>query len=439
MFDVALDLVEGFTCDCKDNPGHACTKCLVDRSSYSYSDILSLAEVYDWLKEQKKQFRTVPATISAISPGCRYDVRKAKEILYDAINSNDAHSITFFIPKESALVVDDWCDATKEIGNLLRQAQANGKRIHLVVEKDTTQTDALDTFALFNTVNKLGWFDSVSGAQFGGQVRSVLLVEGTTGIEHYFTTDFDKFPLSNQWGTGCDDLFSDGLQPKFTAATLPDAADVQALLANGRNTLLDGLIPDGAYSTATIFRSIILPYVIKGDQAVIQSLSSVLNGKRVAVKYCEKYLVNPLGCHMLVGLIKEIRDRYNLDIDSVTLSLDDSQCDNPRQNDYTPIRYSFKDNADRDDYISDLIDGEFNLRPCIRVNGSDHHRWLRFVTAAGDVVEIRPDHGISGGWYSSLKYQDLPCPGGAPIPFRKNRTPGKPEESILFYLSIKKA
>lgn len=437
VFDKALDLVEGFACDCKDHPGHACTKCLVDRNSYSYSGILSLAEVYEWLKEQKKQFRTVPATISATSPSCRYDVRRPLDILRDSVERNDVSSITFFIPKEGNLSADDWNDRNIEINALILKARSKGKTVNLVIERDGAMADPLDIFSLFNTASKLSWMGSVSGASFSGITRSVLLLEGQGVTEHYFTTDFDRLPLSNQWGVGCDNVFCDSTHPSYIPAQLPSSADVQALLANGKNILKDGLIPDGSYSTNGIFSQIVKPFVVRGDPATLQALSSVLTGKHAYVRFCENYLVNPLACHMLVGLIKEIRDTYHLTIDGISLSLDSNLCNNYRQNDYSYIKQPFSCNKDRDDYITELIDDAFNLLPVITANNSDHYRWLRFATDDGETVEIRPDHGLSGGWFSTLQYKDLPSLRQSPINFKKNRVPGKPEESILYYLCIK--
>lgn len=140
---------------------------------------------------------------------------------------------------------------------------------------------------------------------------------------------------------------------------------------------------------------------------------------------------------MLVGLIKEIRDTYHLTIDGISLSLDSNLCNNYRQNDYSYIKQPFSCNKDRDDYITELIDDAFNLLPVITANNSDHYRWLRFATDDGETVEIRPDHGLSGGWFSTLQYKDLPSLRQSPINFKKNRVPGKPEESILYYLCIK--
>ena len=438
VFDVALDIVEGFVCDCKDHPGSACTKCLVDRNSYSYSDILSLYDVYEWLKNQKKQFRSVPAAINTLSPGCRYDLRMPIEILKQAVSRSDVNAITFFIPKECTRMADDWNDAASDIHMSILNAKQKGKQVKLILEKPS-QSEPLEEFSLFNTANKMGWLDSVQGASFSGPIRSVLLLEGSGVVEHYFTTDFDKIPLSNQWGVGCNDVFCDNRAPAFNLIGLPTAADMTALMAAGKTTLRDGFIPDGAYSTDAIFQRIIVPYVIKNDASVIGTLRSVLDGKRVKVAFCDNYLVNALACHMLAGLIVEIQNFYHLSIDAVDLFLDASLCDNSRQNDYTKIGYSYKCNSDRDEFITDLIEKGIGITPSILINNTHHHRWLKIVTIDGDVFEIRPDHGLSGGWYSALQYGDLPYLGNSPVTFKKNKKNGKPEESILYYLRLTKA
>ena len=47
------------------------------------------------------------------------------------------------------------------------------------------------------------------------------------------------------------------------------------------------------------------------------------------------------------------------------------------------------------------------------------------------MLEIRPDHGISGGWKSSSKYMNLDSLGGMTEAFREGG-------DVLYYVIIKK-
>ena len=63
----------------------------------------------------------------------------------------------------------------------------------------------------------------------------------------------------------------------------------------------------------------------------------------------------------------------------------------------------------------------------------DHYRWLRIQPLGEDkYVEIRPDHGILGGWKSSHIYGDLN------YMTEYSKIESKDDISIVYYLIIKK-
>lgn len=442
VIKTAYAIVSGFTCDCKYHPGQACAKCLMDRGTYSYAGLLSTADVYDWLTLEMKQFKTVPANILSLSPSCRYEPRTLIEILNDAVDNNSIQTIEIFIPKENELIPADWNDSNSQLGNLFRKAQSVGKVLNLYLEYDKNDNDIASVFSIYNSATALSWFNNVSTVEFSGTVRSAIVLKGIAGdIQHYFTPVFDSLPLSNLWSTECDELYQDSEYPAMSSLNLPTAADIQAQFAGGKRSIVDGFIKDSTYSSDTIFRDILLPQVIKGDAQLIHGIETVLNNQLVTVEFTENYLVNPISCIILTGLIKEIKDRYHLSIDKIVLNLDNACCKNsniyiPISNQY--IRYNFDKQENRDAYITDLMQKELHITPSIHVNRIDHHRWLRFTVASGKFLEIRPEHGIGAGWENNtLKHKDLAYLS-LPINFKKIRKTGEPEPSIVYYLVLDK-
>jgi len=440
VIKTAYTIVRGYTCDCKEHPGQACAKCLIDRGTYSYAGLLSTADVYEWLKLEMKQFKSVPANILSLSPSCRYEPRTLIEILNDAIDNSAIQTIEVFVPKENELIPADWNDSNSQLGNLFRNAKLVGKTLNLYLEYDKNDNDIATLFSIYNSATALSWFDKVSTVEFTGAVRSAIVLKDIRGgIQHYFTPVFDSLPLSNLWATECDELYQDSGYPTMRHLYLPTAADIQALFAGGTRTIVDGFIKDSTYYSDAIFRDILLPQVIKGDTKLIQGINAVLNNQHITVEFTENYLVNPISCIILTGLIKEIRDRYNIVIDSVVLNLDNACCKNP--NDCIPIseqyiRYNFDSQKDRDVYITGLMQSELGLKPTILINQIDHHRWLRFTAPSGQFVEIRPEHGIGAGWENRyLKHKNLPSLP-LPISFRKIRKFREPEPSIVYYVVL---
>ena len=62
---------------------------------------------------------------------------------------------------------------------------------------------------------------------------------------------------------------------------------------------------------------------------------------------------------------------------------------------------------------------------------ADHHRWLRIETKDGERVEIRPDHGISGGYISNSRYMNLESLSGSVNAMRG-------DGDVLYYVIVKR-
>lgn len=439
----AYNIVSGFSCDCKDHPGQACAKCLMTKGTYAYAGLLSTADVYNWLEKEMKMFRTVPGNILSISPSCRCEPRDLQEILEDAVDNSAVCSIDLFIPKENELIASDWNDSNSPVGDLLHKAQAAGKKINLFIEYDKNDKDLGTQFILYNTAIALSWFDSVSGAEFTGGVRSAIVLTDAAGIhQNFFTPVFDSIPLSDSWGTDCDEIYQDNLYPKYNPLALPTQNDIQKLLAGGKRMVLDGEIVNGIYHTDRIFEDFVVKQVIKGNAQMMNGIDAIIKGQHIDIQFTESYLTSPLACIMLVGLIKELKARFNLYIDSISLNLDSSCCINtkarqaynqiPVNDQY--IRFNFDSQIEREIFIKDLIKNELGLIPTIGVNLVDHHRWLRLTNKNNHFVEIRPDHGIGGSWKNdNFKHRDIYYMQ-LPISFQKYVPTNKPEPTIVYYV-----
>ena len=92
---------------------------------------------------------------------------------------------------------------------------------------------------------------------------------------------------------------------------------------------------------------------------------------------------------------------------------------------------NFANKEDADEYTDNLFVKVLDIEPEHSANDADHHRWLRIDTEDGGLVEIRPDHGISGGFRSGSKYMNLDTLNGTVSVDRNN-------EDVLFYVIMKK-
>ena len=179
------------------------------------------------------------------------------------------------------------------------------------------------------------------------------------------------------------------------------------------------------------FTAAIAPHVLK--QQDVDMLVEVLRGKHVDITFSDMYVNNALASLMLVYLINEMKNLFGFTIDNITLQLDSPKrkCNNDRFNDWTPINMNFSCKEDADEYTDNLFQDVLDIDPEHSFNDADHHRWLKIETEDGGCVEIRPDHGISGGYRSDSKYMNLDSLNGSVSVVRNN-------EDVLYYVIIKK-
>ena len=163
-------------------------------------------------------------------------------------------------------------------------------------------------------------------------------------------------------------------------------------------------------------------------------LVEVLKGKHVNITFSDMYVNSALASLMLVYLIKEMKQLFGYTIDSITLQLDSPKrkCYNDRYNEWTPINMNFSCKEDADEYTDNLFMNVLGIEPEHSFNDANHHRWLKIETKDGGLVEIRPDHGISGGYKSDSKYLNLDSLNGSVNVVRNN-------EDVLYYVIIKKS
>ena len=130
-----------------------------------------------------------------------------------------------------------------------------------------------------------------------------------------------------------------------------------------------------------------------------------------------------------------MKDTYNFDIKTVDLQFNGPKrrCDNLQWNGYSWITFNFPNIQMADDYVHDLFVSVLGINPNFSTIQPDHYRWLRFQPEGEDTyVEIRPDHGIGGGWKSNEQYKDLDYLDGT------TQIQMKQDTDIVYYLLTKK-
>jgi hypothetical protein len=259
-----------------------------------------------------------------------------------------------------------------------------------------------------------------------GILKTAVIVETSDKIRRYFTNNEASLSFSNNWGGDCPHVFVDDSIVSFVEQEEP------TYIASPLQVIREGITRATTFQVKNYFSAAIAPSVLKSQD--IDMLSEILRGKHVDISFSDMYVNSALASLMLVYLIKEMQDLFGFTIDNVTLQLDSPKrkCVNERFNDWTPISMNFSCKEEADNYTDKLFQELFDIDPEHSFNDADHHRWLKIEVEGGALVEIRPDHGISGGYKSDSKYMNLDTLGGSVCAFRNN-------EDVLYYVIIKKS
>ena len=425
ILDKSRKMLEESACSCHIDGG-ACAKCLVDRSNYRYASLLSKAKVLDWLNRQKNKVLDIPSNVMAVSPSAKVVYQSLKVIVKQSIKDSEVKKITLCVSDlTDDNAVTDWSSVRSEMGKYINTAVSNGKSISLAVEyHPELHTSLAEKIPFINLKDKFPDCD-VSLIKDMGNIKTAVIVESSNKVRRYFTDKDSALSFSNNWSKNCSHVFVDSTTITFTEQEEP------TYVSSPSQVVREGFTHATTFQIKNYFTAAIAPYVLKRQD--VDMLVEVLGGKHVGITFSDMYVNSALASLMLVYLISEMKNIFGFTIDNITLQLDSPKrkCNNDRFNDWTPINMNFSSKEDADEYTDNLFQDVLNINPEHSSNDADHHRWLKIGTEDGGCVEIRPDHGISGGYRSDSKYMNLDSLNGSVSVVRNN-------EDILYYVIIKK-
>lgn len=425
VFDLARQTLEETTCNCHVEGG-ACARCLVDRNNYRYASLLSKSKVLDWLNRQKNKALELPSNVKAASPSAKVVYQSLKDIVKQSIKDSEVKKITLCVSDlTDDNAIADWSSVRSEMGKYINTAVSNGKTISLAVEyHPELHVSLAEKLPFINLKDKFPDCE-VSLIKDMGTMKTAIVVESSNKVRRYFTDKDTALSFSNNWGKNCSHVFVDVSTATFTVQEEP------TYVVSPSQVVREGLTHATTFQVKNYFTAAIAPHVLK--QQDIDMLIEVLRGKHVDITFSDMYVNSALASLMLVYLINEMKNLFGFTIDNITLQLDSPKrkCNNDRFNDWTPINMNFSCKEDADKYTDDLFQDVLDIEPYHSFNDADHHRWLKIETEDGGCVEIRPDHGISGGYRSDSKYMNLDSLNGSVSIVRNN-------EDVLYYVIIKK-
>lgn len=427
IFEIARKKLENYDCECHINGG-ACAQCLIDRTNYRYANLLSKGKALDWLNRQKGKKIQLPQSVKAISPNANVVYVSLKDLVRQAISQKESTALTLCVSDlVGDFVVSEWNSIRKEIGKLIRDAVIKGKRVSLIVEYHPelhkTQGDKLP----FIDLNAKFPDCDVTLVKDMGKVKTALIVESSNILKRYMVAHEEAIPFSDNWGNTAPAVFVDSQKTDFVSEELP------VLTYSPSEVIRQGVTDVDHFRIENYFSRVLCSNILK--QPDIDFLASILKGKNVYVTFSDMYMNSALSGLMLVYLLDEMRKLFGFKISTVTLQLDSRKrkCEAQDFNNYTPINFNFPSKHEADEYTESLFSDVLDVDVDMSFKEADHHRWLKIENEDGGYIEIRPDHGISGGWRSDSTYMNIESLDGKVEVRKKNYS-----EDILYYIIINK-
>lgn len=423
IFDIARNMIEETTCNCHVDGG-ACTRCLIDRNNYRYSHLLSKSKVLDWLNKQKGCAVELPKSIKALSPQAKIVYQSLKDILKQSIDNPEVHKITLCVSDTSDdCSITDWTSIRSEMGKYLKNAVTNGKIVTIAVEYHADLHQSVSENLPFINLKDRFPDCEVKFIQDMGDLKTAIIEENSNGINRYFTDNQTILSFSNNWGEECNYLYKDKINPALNDQNPPTYVESQSVIVR------EGITHATMFQVSKYFSEAIAPSVLK--QQDLEILTKILKGQHVDIYFSDMYVNSALSSLMLVYLIKEMRSLFGFTIDTITLQLDSPKrkCNNERFDDWNKISYNFPCKEDADEYTDEVFANVLGIDPEHSFDDANHHRWLRFEISNGNSVEIRFDHGVSGGYKSDSVYMNKDSLTGSVCAIKNN-------EDVLYYIII---
>lgn len=427
VFDMARVSLEESGCLCHIGGG-ACTRCLINRTNYKYSHLLSKAKVLNWLTLQKEMAFEIPDSVRQNSPHAQIAFQSLKQILKQAISNPEISNITLCASDNTDdYTITDWNSIRSEMGRYINMAINNGKTVSLKIEYHPEYHETLsDKLPFINLNDKFVDCDASLISDMGPLKTAIILENTDHEIRHFFTDKDNVLSFSNKWGEDTRNVFIDRKNIEFEETEEP------AYLQNPSIIIREGLNRTPFFHVKNYFSDAIARSILRPED--IDSINNILRGKTVNIEFSDSFVNSALASLMLVYLIKEMKDLFNFNIDNVMLQLNsrNRNCSNYRFNDWTYINLNFPDEETADEYTNTLFENVLGVTTNFSQEDATHHRWLKFTTQEESSVEIRPDHSISGGFRSDSRYLNIETLNG-----NVNVTQDAPD--ILFYVIIKRA
>lgn len=402
VFAEARKMLFSFICHCESNVEGACVHCLIDRNTQRLEGHLSKYKLMEWFSRQVMNVTNLPQGVTAVTTPLKY--------LVTGLYSRPSTTSITFCADASEMNISDWSSRNGVMGRLLNECVNRGLSVKVQVAgiPDATNGAGIDRLVPFADLpDKFkNWgvdIEAVDTIEAAPGHYTALVINGR---DHYYTDQRDVLNFNESWGESYTSLFEDHNVPSFKTGSFPTLMGVMSLLKPSE-VIRMARLGSGTRATVNSVFATLKPTLLHGTDDA--DMRSILSGKTVDINFSDTYVNSALAALMLVYMIDELRNEYSFNIGKVSLKVRGAKrkCSNDKWSPNTFIRFNFQNEQDADDYLTQRFEDILGVTPFFSNSEPDHDRWLHLEPVGGHGnVEIRPDHGICGGWLSPERYVD---------------------------------
>lgn len=427
IFDKAKEALENSNCKCEKGDG-ACTECLIDRTNYRYVKNLSKAKALVWLRMRDHIATAIPDAVRQYSPEATQVPHSIYYELMQCVNNPNTHHITICASDTAGdCVISDWVGLKSHMGIPIKRAIDNGKTVDIKLEYHADQHQSTaDKIAFANLQERFPDCNVQLVQDTGEQCKTLFIADD----KRYFTDSLEALQFSNQWGNDNSNLFTDNITVEFTEI---DDDEKPTLLGapNEMTVSIDNNIDQ--FLIKDYFSTVICQDM---TDEVNDCMHEILDNQNVNIMFSDPYVNSALSSLMLTYMIEGMRTEFGFTIGELELQLGINRtvtCGQDRNlNPNQYINFNFDNREHADDYTCQCLKRVLGIEPDQLQTNPEHHRWLR-ITSENGFVEIRPDQGIGGGWWSQSRYSELETLDGDVM-----ATKSPKRDTIIYYLYLKR-
>lgn len=385
-YDILIEKMHKRICECDCNS--CCTKCLLDRSSQSYVNLLNRKNLIEWLEKTEVSCNQIIEPVKHLP----FQLTVEQLPLTQALLRRTVNSV----PKEIKLFLSgamkEWDLQNWNISKELRRLENLGTLITFVIPSWESMGDPGTDLFIYSSIKSFA--NIVVGTGTSEKLSNVTILAqlfyGDNNTQTWFTKDISLLPPPNK------DF--DQRLPKDIIRCIGEY-QLDTFEPVPQPVLSQNMVQaDSKYRATTMPFSNFGSFCITIWNNSLPELQKVLQNKDVTIFYSDSYLNTPLGAMLFAELLKFLKQNWNVQFTSVDLNL----CSLKRQfnsHDNMVFRNWYKEDQRSKFLINALHNNGINNVAVVEQppEKMEHFRYFEIETDT-HCVTIRPDGGIAHGW-----------------------------------------